>query len=1022
VIHLYASIFSKHSSFPLVKYLHLVTLACMPLALGAAQLDFESTPETWSIYDQMSGINVDPSEPTRFGIEVNDQDERKGSNVRTKHIEAQPGESYQVDFDAKIESGSGIAVYLQFYDEKGKQLKIDEKGTEALIMVPATATDWQSLSLQATAPEKTKSLTIWLHSFNKNKVHAYFGNFALSTAEAIELPNSNFELGSQDWVIRDSMSSIDPRAAYRSSLGLWVNDQDKNKGSDVRSNHLTITPGQSYQLNFKAKIASGGGIALYLQFYDANGKALGSAKERTEILRAIPTNTSEWSSFALAATAPMEARSAIVWVHSFNSNTVDAYFDDFSLRVVPPAAVEQHPSEQAIKVSSKQSKPEPILTEYKKKNPGAAFAELKILQKGGSVFRQPLENWEAARKLVEDNTAWKDWLNKKQAEVDAWMIHRQDRPGWEAGWNHEFISPDDNSFLIWTAEVPGEEIDYFKSQSGKRVAITPKLFRAWVGAFRKEHVSMLIEAAKLYHLSEDPKYAEWVASQLDFYADHYDSWGKGVAQKKHSWLGFQSLDDAVIVSRLIDAARLVFDYAGPERRQKWFQHLFKPEAELLQKSYRNIHNIALWQRATEAKIALLYDDQEIWDQAVNSRFGLSAQFRYGVTSDYFWHEQSMGYNAFIIMAIDSLIEQAGLLGKQDRILKEAEIAQNMMLSPLSLRFPNNKLPNPSDNTGIPSASTTWLSRTYRTLPTYLGVKGALGTYNWDTLVDPPAEILATAPASDINWPEVKTRNMESSRFALLKEGPWQVFFHYGQVTRSHAQAEALNWSASYEGIMISQDVGTVGYGSPLYKNYYRNGLAQNIPLIGGLGQEPAKIGTLLNFDPAQASVSAAQPEYRDNVSAERTLTIQGDTLIDQVSIRSLDSQNQAPLGLSLHLEGKALIGSEFRALSQEAFAENKPSAFKYWTDLRSNTFTGSATIPVQFKQGKVLELTLEYKGDFTLTIGQAPGQPGTQHMALYLETEATDEATFTTSLKPQSAAPAPQKETRGFWDLLFGND
>ena len=949
-----------------------------------------------------------------------DQDEQRGSNVRSKHIAVSAGKTYQLDFDAKLDSGSGIAVYLQFFDTQGKKLAISSEQAEILMVIPPKAADWKSYSLQALAPAGSKTLTVWLHSFNQNKVHAYFGNFLLKSVEGISLPNADFEAGNDHWAIRDRMSSVDASAALHGQLGLRVNDQDKQKGSDVRSASVPVVPGLSYQLDFEAQIVSGGGIAVYLQFYDAKGKVLGSASDRTQFLRAIPTSTKESTAFSLAATAPAEARSVIAWVHSFNGSIVQAYFDDFSLKVIPESAVQKHPSEQA---SNAKPTPKAItLTEFKKKNPAATFADLKILQADGSAFRKPKEDWRGARQRVQQDAEWKHWLEQKQSKVDQWIAHKRDRAGWEAGWNHEFINPDDNSFLVWTDQVPGEEIDHFTSKTGKRVEITPKLQRAWVGAFRKNHASMLIEAANLYHLTEDTNYAEWVAAQLDFYADNYASWGKGEHQQKYSQLGYQSLDDAVIVSRLIDAARLVFDYAGPERQQKWFKQLFKPEAELLSRSYRKIHNIANWQRATQAKIALLYDDAELWEQAVNSKFGLKAQFRYGVTSDYFWYEQSMGYNAFIIMGTDSLFTHAGLLDQREPLQEEAEIAQNMLLSPLSLRFPNKKLPNPSDNTGIPGVSTNWLSHVYRTLPTYLGVTNAKGKYNWDTLIDPPAQILTQATAKPADLPTIISRNMESSRFALLKEGPWQVFFHYGQLTRSHAQAEALNWSASYEDIMISQDVGTVGYGSPLHLNYFRKGLAQNVPLIGGHGQQSHKLGKLLDFDATQASVSAAQPQFRENVEAERELRIEQGSLIDITTIRSKDANNQAPLGLSLHLEGKPELGKAFAELSSGEFTNERPIEFQYWTDLRRADCTGSATFPVRFDGNRTLYLTFKYKGSFTLYTGIAPGQPQSKHQGFYLETTATREATFTTTLSPRNPILTPEKapkKKRGFWSRVF---
>lgn len=816
------------------------------------------------------------------------------------------------------------------------------------------------------------------------------------------VPNPGFEQGSTGWAFAaGGMSSVSGDAARSGSFGLLVADQTAARGSNIRSKRLGVMPGDTVQVDFSAKIVSGDGIAVYLEFYTAERKLLGSAADQTQVLRPIPSENKEWTTYSLAGKAPADAKTVAIWVHSFSGSQVTACFDDFSLLVVPESALKKFMSAQASSAGT----PAADVVEFKKENAREAFWELKIFQPDGSVFRLPKEDWTSARNVVKQNPAWQDWVAGKRTEVDRWIARKRDRTEWEAGWNHAFISPIDHSFLVWTDEVPGEDIDHFISKSGDRVEITPTLFRAWAGAFRKNNASMVIEAAYLYHLTEDNRYAEWVCSQLDFYADNYTCWGSGVAQCKNSWLGYQSLDDAVIVSRLIDATRLVFDYADAGRRQKWFKDLFKPEAQMLSRSYRNIHNIATWQRATEAKVALLYDDESLWNQAVNSTFGLKAQFARGVTSDYFWYEQSMGYNSFILMATDSLFTFTGLLGQRDRLLHEAEMVQNMMLAPLAIRFPNNQLPNPADNTAIPVASTYWLAKTYRTLPTRIGLIEACGSYDWNTLIDPPDALVEELGLNGGAMPDVVSRSMDSSCFALLKSEEWQVFFHYGQLTRSHAQAEALNWSAAYGKLIISQDVGTVGYASPLSKGYYRKGLAQNVPLVGGEGQERWGRGELLEFDAEAAVVCAEQPDYRNNVLARRHLQLKNHSLVDTTTVELRESCTPAPLGLSLHLEGTLRVDSKFTAITPEVFAADRPPSFQHWSDLYRVDCNDSVTIPMTFEDGTILDIELACDGPFTLYLGSAPGHPPSRHMGFYLETPPALEATFTTTIGPHPVEP-----------------
>ncbi|EIQ01936.1 Heparinase II/III-like protein [Opitutaceae bacterium TAV1] len=655
------------------------------------------------------------------------------------------------------------------------------------------------------------------------------------------------------------------------------------------------------------------------------------------------------------------------------------------------------------------------IPEFPKRDPLREFADLKQLQPDGSPYRIPTEDWAGARQRIDGDPQWRSWFQKQKDALDRWMARHRDRVQWQGGWYHDFVSPKDGSFLQWTEKIPGEEIDHFTSSTGDRVEITPRIFGGWVFGFRTRHLDKMVDAGRMFHLIGDSRYVDWAAGQLDFYAANYEGWPVANAKGNYARLGCQSLDDAHYLTRLIETARLVFDHVTPDRRQVWYRQLFKPEAELLDRSFQVIHNIAVWHRATQAQVALLYGDASMWTRVIDGEYGLRAQLLRGVTGDYLWYEQSMGYNDYIVNATGPLLLFAGLTGKSAVLRQEAATIQNLMLAPLLLRFPDNTLPNPADSTGILKAPSRWLARSYRVLPTPLGLAGAAGQHNWDTLVDPPWE--GGSPA----LPPVSSRHLESSRFVVLAKGPWQLFFHYGQVSRSHAQAEALNWSASYNGTDISHDPGTVGYGSKMTNGYYRRGLNHNVPLIDGEGQLPWNRGELTGFDGTRAMASAVQSDYRPGVETRRTLRIEGDCLVDEVRIDarkasksvpgnppSADAASPSPLsvpGLSLHLQGQAIRIKNFRPVPLSDFARGRPEPFRYWQDIRANSFRDRATLPVEFPGGLVLDVTFEIPGRFTVFLGTSPDRPPARRMAFYVEPQDRDLTKkpfiVTTRLQPQ---------------------
>jgi hypothetical protein len=303
------------------------------------------------------------------------------------------------------------------------------------------------------------------------------------------------------------------------------------------------------------------------------------------------------------------------------------------------------------------------------------------------------------------------------------------------------------------------------------------------------------------------------------------------------------------------------------------------------------------------------------------------------------------------------------------------------------------LPNPADNGGIPTApSRDVFAETYRVFPTTLGLEEAAKVRDWNTLLDPPPP----APRPFV-LPPVTSRNLESTRMALLKSGRWQVFAHYGQLTRSHSQPEALNYSAFFDATDITHDPGVVGYGSPLYKGYYATALNHNVPLVNGEGETPPSPGELGSFSAEPARVEIAQPDYRKEARARRTLAIDGEALTDTATIES--TQGAQKLGLALHVQGKTRLAENFKP--DAGFAQGRPGPFGFWRDVRGATFRDRAEFDVDYGADVVMHVTLTAPGEFTLWHGSSPDVPPKRRESFYLElTQPAANATFTTSFRP----------------------
>lgn len=931
---------------------------------------FEGGLDRWTVDSTDNGMSAVVAAAARTGtsgLRVTDGSVSGGSSVYSKKFPVTPATAYELTCWARLVQGNGIGVYLIFYDASQQPILPSDAFAQT---IPSYQTDWKRVVVKAVAPANAASVAIWVHSYYATLVTADFDDFTL--IQSAPGFSSGFENNLNDWIVGtgDGGMSQSVSAAKRSGgFGLRVTDANAGGGSDLLSPKLPTLQGRGYELSFWARTVSGSGMGVYLRYFDANQAALPGQPFPGAHL-GIPADQTQWRRLTLSHVAPSGAAYVAIWLHSYGANIVTTDLDDLLLREVPRSFVENFP----------------------KQSPDKAFPALKVYQADGAVYRTPVEDWSGATQRVSSG-AWLTWLNGQKTAIDQWMAGNADRVTWKAGWGHDFVSPVDGSFLTWTQDVPGEDVSFLYSPSDPNVAITPKIFGGWVFGFRSRHASRIQDAARLYRLTGDVAYANWAAGQLDFYADNYQLWPEHTDLGHPARLSAQPLDEAVNLIRLTDAARLLFDWAGSTRRQAWYAKLFKPEAELLDRSYQSVHNIAAWVRSAQAQVALLYGDDALWLRAVDGPHGLRAQLRLGVSGDYIWYEQSMGYNDYVVNATNQLLTFAGLLGRTRDLEHEASILQNLLLSPLTIRFPDGHLPNPADVNGTVTVPSSLIRGTYRVLPTTLGLLQSSTQRNWDTLVDP-----AVPTGGSTALPTVVSKHLASTRFALMKKSSWQVFFHYGQLHPSHAQAEALNWSASFEGVNITMDPGTVGYGSPLHTNYYSRGLNHNVPLVNSEGQTPWKRGELLAFNTSTGVMTGEQIDYQADSAAHRTLRIESDgRLIDETTVIQIGGG--AKLGLALHLEGTPNLPAAFQPASN--FATGRSAPFGYWQNVKSATFQNEAEIDVTFIDGLVLRVRFATPGTFTVYQGSSPGYPPNRRAGFYIEKEGTAaEASFVTEFTP----------------------
>jgi len=157
---------------------------------------------------------------------------------------------------------------------------------------------------------------------------------ATARAEApLPLANGDFEQQLTGWTNTNDggMSAASADAARSGKLGLRVTDASDTLGSSLATKRLPAVAGQTYEIRFAGRVVSGAGIGVYLRFYDAKGKALNTQAQKNEIIVALNRGDTEWKNRSVKGTAPADAATVEVWIHSYSKNLVTADFDDLTL-------------------------------------------------------------------------------------------------------------------------------------------------------------------------------------------------------------------------------------------------------------------------------------------------------------------------------------------------------------------------------------------------------------------------------------------------------------------------------------------------------------------------------------------------------------------------------------------------------------------------------------------------------------------------------------------------------------------
>lgn len=145
---------------------------------------FEENLDGWVNLEKgtpMSSVAPDAAREGQLGLRVDDSDSSQGSSLVSNRLAATPGQTYKITFYARTGGKNKGAVYLRFLDADKKIVNPDK--------VPSVAIDksgdiWEEYTLEAIAPEGTRFLAVWVHTWSGATGVIDFDDFKVEQTDA----------------------------------------------------------------------------------------------------------------------------------------------------------------------------------------------------------------------------------------------------------------------------------------------------------------------------------------------------------------------------------------------------------------------------------------------------------------------------------------------------------------------------------------------------------------------------------------------------------------------------------------------------------------------------------------------------------------------------------------------------------------------------------------------------------------------------------------------------------------------
>lgn len=470
------------------------------------------------------------------------------------------------------------------------------------------------------------------------------------------------------------------------------------------------------------------------------------------------------------------------------------------------------------------------------------------------------------------------YFENLKAKIDRWIERGIYIPEKGGEWTQNYVSPESGRSLVYNFDEPHRHLD-----PGTGEYLEGEVYDAsWRAITHKNNIYIAFEAGLVYRLTGDEKYAEFARSILVRYAKSYHKYQPHGGPAGLGRITAQSLGEARWLISAAGAYDLVADAPCMTEKDKKgiINRLFLPAARHIEVFQFGIHNIQVWHSVSMLMVALIAEKKSLAAYATDD---LKRQIKEGIRPEGMWYETSVGYHFFAakpFVTLAAICRNRGL-----ELCGEPEL-RNMFTAMPKLVMPNGKLPALNDATKGRTLYESLLglvaARYAFDDPSLDGIIASIGKQmNWK--VDFQVFMYYIKPgaaAEKWTYPE-KSTHMPGTGLTVLRRDGRYALLKYNPYSGGHDHPDKLSIIYYAGGRELFPFRGTIQYGHPLYRDWYRKTEAHNTVMVDGRQQHKSECEALDFIEMKEASaVTVRCTEIAEGVELTRTIAMTDSEFVD----------------------------------------------------------------------------------------------------------------------------------------------